>query len=66
VKAALLALVLAAACGRVRPWQRETLASPALEEPPWPAVHRGEQHVYEVREGSSGATGAAGGGCGCN
>jgi Domain of unknown function (DUF4266) len=23
-------------------------------------------HIYESREGSRGATGAAGGGCGCN
>jgi hypothetical protein len=23
-------------------------------------------HVYEVREGARGATGGAGGGCGCN
>lgn len=62
-----LALVLfLGACATVKPWQRETLAKPALQDPPWPLVHRGQQHVYDVREASSGGYGAAGGGCGCN
>ena len=61
-----LVALLAGACTCVRPWQKETLAQPAMREPPWPAVRRGEQHVFEVREASQGAYGASGGGCGCN
>jgi hypothetical protein len=61
-----LAAACASGCARVSPWQRETLARPPLQEPPWPVLRRGEQHVFEIREGSQGGYGAAGGGCGCN
>jgi hypothetical protein len=64
---ALVALVAGiAACAPIRPWQRETLARPELRSPPWPEHRRAEVHVYEIREGSSGAYGSSGGGCGCN
>jgi hypothetical protein len=65
-RALLLLIMLSAGCVTVKPWQRETLAAPAMIDPPWPMLHRLEQHVFAVREASSGATGAAGGGCGCN
>jgi hypothetical protein len=65
--AALVAAALAAAgCARVRPWQRETLSAPELRAPRWRATQRAEVHVFEIREGTQGAYGSAGGGCGCN
>ncbi|MDD9944700.1 MAG: DUF4266 domain-containing protein [Myxococcales bacterium] len=55
-----------AGCARVRPYQREVLAEPGMQSPVWPDIASAEQHVHEVREGSTGATGQTGGGCGCN
>lgn len=63
---ALLAAALLGGCLRVQPYQRETLAHPGMRAAPWPALQRSSQHIDEVREGSRGATGHAGGGCGCN
>lgn len=60
-----LALVFASGCVVVRPHQREHLAHPAMGEM-WPAVDRADQHTFEVREGTGGATAQGGGGCGCN
>ncbi len=64
--AALAAAALAGGCARVRPWERETLSAPQLRSPPSRILQRGELHVFEVREGTQGANGSAGGGCGCN
>jgi hypothetical protein len=67
---AVVVLALAAlgsgGCVRVRAHQRETLSKPALAQPALPTKHAGEQHVFEIREGTSGAAGGGGGGCGCN
>lgn len=71
--ALLTALALAAAlagCTSVEPWvkpyEREHLADPimALSRDSVAATYR--DHMFETREGSHGATGAVGGGCGCN
>ena len=50
----------------VKPYEREHLADPimALDRNPVSSVYL--DHVFESREGSRGATGAVGGGCGCN
>ena len=61
-----LLLVMAAGCVRVAPHRRELVSRPGLQQPVWPGLDRADQHMYRVREGSSGAAGAAGGGCGCN
>jgi len=62
-----LCLVFAfAGCVRVKPYQRETLSKRELQASPWPAVERHDVHTHRVREGSNGAVGNAGGGCGCN
>lgn len=59
-----------AGCASVEPWvkpyEREHLADPimALSRDGIAANYR--DHVFETREGSHGATGAVGGGCGCN
>ena len=68
---AILALTAAlTGCASVEPWvkpyEREHLADPimALSRNSIAATYR--DHVFETREGSHGATGAVGGGCGCN
>lgn len=63
---ALIVSVSAGACVRVKAYQREVLAHPAMQTPVWKYQSEADQHVFEVREASSGATGSAGGGCGCN
>jgi len=73
LRAALVAAaVLAAtsACSPIEPWvkpyEREHLADPimALDRNPVSSTYL--DHVFETREGARGATGAVGGGCGCN
>lgn len=61
--ALLLALAPLASC--VHPWQRELLALPNMTLDDGDAAPA-DAHVLESREGSAGANGAVGGGCGCN
>lgn len=60
----------AAGCGPVEPWvkpyERERLADPMMGWDRDPVSSSYMKHVYESREGSRGAMGGAGGGCGCN
>ena len=50
----------------VKPYEREHLADPIMKfsRDSLPDKHR--EHIRDVREGSRGATGVQGGGCGCN
>ncbi len=70
MRAALLLLVLAAAgCATVRPWQREQLASPAMQFQVDPLADEQEASIREITEGATfagGGPGGAGGGCGCH
>jgi hypothetical protein len=50
----------------VKPYERAHLADPIMEFDRNPVSSVYTDHVHEVREGSRGATGSAGGGCGCN
>ncbi len=50
----------------VKPYEREHLADPIMSLSPNPVSASYLDHVFESREGSKGATGAVGGGCGCN
>jgi hypothetical protein len=63
-------LAMLAGCGQVQPWvkpyERERLADPVMAWDRAPISTAFMDHVREVREGSRGGTGAAGGGCGCN
>jgi hypothetical protein len=59
---AVLALWLGG-CSAVKPYQREHLALPGMSLGEDAA---GDQHVFESREGSAGAYGSVGSGCGCN
>jgi hypothetical protein len=67
---ALIAGVLLSGCGSIEPWvkpyEREHLADPIMSFSPNPVSSSYLDHVYESREGAKGATGAVGGGCGCN
>lgn len=63
----LLALAVAAAgCGRVPAWQRESLAHRCMTDAGRDEESRARQHMLGAREGSQGAGGETGGGCGCN
>ena len=55
-----------AACATVQPYERERLAQRDMQLEREPDASAGENHATAYREGSSGATGSSGGGCGCN
>jgi hypothetical protein len=59
-------IVLASGCATVPPYERETLARRDMALERNPDASAGEDHATAYREGSSGAEGASGGGCGCN
>jgi DNA primase len=71
-KVAVAAMMMAAlsGCSPIQPWvkpyERENLADVimAFDRDPVATMHM--DHVFEAREGARGATGTAGGGCGCN
>ena len=50
----------------VKPYERERLADPVMKTSLNELPARQQDHIYVVREGSRGATGVQGGGCGCN
>lgn len=62
----ILAIASTAGCVTVRPEDKEFLAEPSMIFGSEGATAAHEDHVLSNREGSAGATGAAGGGCGCN
>ena len=49
----------------VKPYDRDHLADPIMSFDRDPVSSSYTHHVYEAREGARGATGSAGGGCGC-
>ena len=50
----------------VKPYEREHLADMIMAFDRNPVSTSYLDHVFESREGARGATGSAGGGCGCN
>ncbi|HWN67563.1 MAG TPA: DUF4266 domain-containing protein [Haliangium sp.] len=60
------ALTATSGCARVKPYQREHLARPAMVSDRDPGQSRFLQHQTGSREGADGGTGEPGGGCGCN
>ena len=63
------ALLLTAGCAAepwVKPYERDRIADPIMSFDRDPVSSSYMHHVYEAREGARGATGSAGGGCGCN
>lgn len=61
-----LALTAASGCARVKPYEREFLARPAMVNDRDPGQMRFSQHQNGSREGADGGSGEPGGGCGCN
>jgi hypothetical protein len=57
---------LASACSTVAPYERERLSRPDMIIGRNAQAKAGEEHATAYREGSTGAVGASGGGCGCN
>ena len=66
VLVALLAGCSSAPTPWVKPYEREHFADPIMAANRDPVSSIYFEHVWESREGSRGATGAVGGGCGCN
>jgi hypothetical protein len=69
--AAGLALLAAlSGCSNVEPWvkpyERQNFADPIMSPEMHPVSGAYLSHVFEAREGSRGASGSHGGGCGCN
>lgn len=58
--------LLVTGCATIAPYERERLARRDMELDRNPELSAGQQHATAYREGSSGAEGASGGGCGCN
>ena len=50
----------------VKPYERGRLADPIMSLSRDPLSDKHIEHTRDVREGSRGATGVQGGGCGCN
>jgi outer membrane biogenesis lipoprotein LolB len=62
----LLAALPLAACETVQPWERGTLARDDMQWQTDVMEDRLRNHIQYSKEASSGGSGAAGGGCGCN
>ncbi len=64
------ALLTTTACGNIQPWvkpyERDRLADPIMAWDRDAISSAYLDHIREAREGSRGASGSAGGGCGCN
>ena len=64
--AALFATTVASGCVTVRPEDKEFLADPSMIFGSEGMRQAHDEHVFSNREGSFGAGGVSGGGCGCN
>jgi len=68
--AAALFALLGAGCSTakwtVKPHQRELLADRIMQLDGDPQETAADEHILSNREGATGGTGTAGGGCGCN
>lgn len=53
-------------CATVAPYERERLAKPDMAEGSSEDARAGQDHATAYREGSTGASGGTGAGCGCN
>ena len=62
----LLAALVLAGCETVQPWERGTLARDDMQWQTDVMEDRLRNHIQYSKEASSGGSGAAGGGCGCN
>jgi hypothetical protein len=59
-------LLLVCGCAQVQPWERGTLAKPAMAADPTPLQTMRRNHAFNSREGAAQVDAAGGGGgCGC-
>lgn len=66
---ALAAALAASGCSfiePVQPWEKGTLAQPAMTFDGGRLETKASEHVYTSREAATGGGGVGGGGCGCN
>jgi len=49
-----------------QPWEKQYLATPAMQFDADKLDARNIQHIYFSKEGAAGGYGVGGGGCGCN
>ena len=61
-----LALLAAAGCATVQPWDRDLLAQKRMSFNPSPMLQAVDEHIYFSKEASMGGIDVGGGGCGCN
>ncbi len=68
IAAVLLAGLSATACTSIgpKPWEHDLMAKPEMQLNPYPLKTSADEHIYFSKEASSGGSGFAGGGCGCN
>lgn len=69
VRAFLLGCIALSGCAAVKPWQRERLASPAMQFEMAPIADGQRDSVLEITEGGTfvgAGPGSAGAGCGCH
>ena len=68
MKYLLLAFLVAilCACETVQPWERGSLAKDEMQWQTDLMESKLQEHIQYSKEASSGGSGAAGGGCGCN
>ncbi len=59
-------LLFLCGCETVQPWERGTLSKDEMQWQPDVMEGKLQQHIQYSKEASSGGSGAAGGGCGCN
>ena len=64
--ALLCALPCLIGCATVAPYERERLSKPDMTAGRNAGARAGGDHATAYREGSTGAVGTSGGGCGCN
>ena len=62
----LISVLFSSGCSTVKPWQRGYLAEDVMSASVDPLRSSLDNHIYFSKEGSSGGSQAAGGGCGCN
>jgi len=62
----LVGLLLGAGCETVKPWERDLLSLPEMQDGSGVVDAALNEQVYFSKEGSSGRAAASGAGCGCN
>jgi len=59
-------ILILSGCSAVAPWERGTLSGEDMQWQLSAEESTLQEHIYSSKEASSGGSGAAGGGCGCN